>query len=64
MGSWIRFQSTLPVWGATLAKAESYSGLIFQSTLPVWGATTTGSLAIIKVNGFQSTLPVWGATWT
>ena len=26
------------------------------------GERPTGSLAIIKVNGFQSTLPVWGAT--
>ena len=34
------FQSTLPVWGATIAAAVL--GLLlaqFQSTLPVWGAT-------------------------
>ena len=35
------FQSTLPVWGATVSSYQ-YSRLppTFQSTLPVWGATT------------------------
>ena len=36
----IIFQSTLPVWGATLANLVRHSNDIqFQSTLPVWGAT-------------------------
>ena len=34
-----RFQSTLPVWGATEETENPVSNLIFQSTLPVWGAT-------------------------
>ena len=34
-----RFQSTLPVWGATTATPSEISPLTFQSTLPVWGAT-------------------------
>ena len=37
----IKFQSTLPVWGATISIygiRPSIKG--FQSTLPVWGATT------------------------
>ena len=34
-----KFQSTLPVWGATLVKLLYLMGLLFQSTLPVWGAT-------------------------
>ena len=35
-----RFQSTLPVWGATPSLARpSYRWQRFQSTLPVWGAT-------------------------
>ena len=33
------FQSTLPVWGATILKNRSYGSTAFQSTLPVWGAT-------------------------
>ena len=39
-GSLYRFQSTLPVWGATrLAGKQSRMLERFQSTLPVWGAT-------------------------
>ena len=34
-----RFQSTLPVWGATLARSAVSTLTGFQSTLPVWGAT-------------------------
>ena len=33
------FQSTLPVWGATVTQPRDYAELRFQSTLPVWGAT-------------------------
>ena len=33
------FQSTLPVWGATLSPLGSSAYSSFQSTLPVWGAT-------------------------
>ena len=33
------FQSTLPVWGATLVGDGHFIGGRFQSTLPVWGAT-------------------------
>ena len=40
-----RFQSTLPVWGATLRQASSLnSWVLFQSTLPVWGATTVANI--------------------
>ena len=36
----IRFQSTLPVWGATLhIRIRRQVDKRFQSTLPVWGAT-------------------------
>ena len=35
-----RFQSTLPVWGATVYPAKKGKDVMeFQSTLPVWGAT-------------------------
>ena len=57
------FQSTLPVWGATLVR-ESYSGSeLFQSTLPVWGATLFILVPLLASSRFQSTLPVWGATF-
>ena len=34
-----RFQSTLPVWGATKVQRTQFTFYEFQSTLPVWGAT-------------------------
>ena len=33
------FQSTLPVWGATMGRETAPDHERFQSTLPVWGAT-------------------------
>ena len=33
------FQSTRPVWGATLVIGKVIEDLPFQSTRPVWGAT-------------------------
>ena len=35
----MKFQSTPPVWGATLFPPRSASLWTFQSTPPVWGAT-------------------------
>ena len=41
-----RFQSTLPVWGATLLTIAIISLVTgFQSTLPVWGATSLPTLS-------------------
>ena len=58
----LKFQSTLPVWGATRGQAGfSGPGPEFQSTLPVWGATCIGPYTR-RFPKFQSTLPVWGAT--
>ena len=37
----LRFQSTLPGWGATKGRLRTDPPSQFQSTLPVWGATTT-----------------------
>ena len=34
-----KFQSTLPVWGATIGSVPFDAAPKFQSTLPVWGAT-------------------------
>ena len=55
------FQSTLPVWGATLMACRPALPPRFQSTLPVWGATRRACWASSSAE-FQSTLPVWGAT--
>ena len=55
------FQSTLPVWGATIGEGHMELHVRFQSTLPVWGATIS-SCDILVMLAFQSTLPVWGAT--
>ncbi len=33
------FQSTLPLWGATICGLSILKPLSFQSTLPLWGAT-------------------------
>ena len=61
------FQSTRPVWGATLTLNQMiFVAMEFQSTRPVWGATqivikNCNQYQIIKVQ-FQSTRPVWGAT--
>ena len=36
----LSFQSTLPVWGATIdCQGVTDASVLFQSTLPVWGAT-------------------------
>ena len=59
-----KFQSTLPVGGATPACLRPcLRPTIFQSTLPVGGATSYGALPVIPLSAFQSTLPVGGATW-
>ena len=42
-----RFQSTLPVWGATCDSDFARFVNKFQSTLPVWGATGTSSFSTI-----------------
>ena len=57
----LSFQSTRPVWGATLAKSDVSTALTFQSTRPVWGATKRRHCRI-SLAKFQSTRPVWGAT--
>ena len=51
----LEFQSTLPVWGATLISLNVMTRtLLFQSTLPVWGATRleTGleALTVISIH--------------
>ena len=42
----IKFQSTLPVWGATIMELINDGYIEFQSTLPVWGATLVNKFLI------------------
>ena len=59
----VRFQSTLPVRGATLLECLKVTWHTqFQSTLPVRGATLILFAANQVCYIFQSTLPVRGAT--
>ena len=46
----IRFQSTLPVWGATFIRKPIDRHILFQSTLPVWGATDMLSIGLLNRN--------------
>ena len=57
-----RFQSTLPMWGAT-AKIHDYNKLKqdFNPRSPC-GERLLGNPTIGKRGEFQSTLPMWGAT--
>ena len=63
--SYFKFQSTLPVRGATRWRRPvlSLQGR-FQSTLPVRGATSSPCCPFAVCCTFQSTLPVRGATLT
>ena len=60
-----RFQSTLPLRGATRCHNCRKPSTAFQSTLPLRGATRVG-FASWTPPKFQSTLPLRGATtvWT
>ena len=58
-----KFQSTLPVRGATATRLWNRTRWrSFQSTLPVRGATTMRMTKARSARQFQSTLPVRGAT--
>ena len=51
------FQSTLPVWGATLASLNRRSEQQFQSTLPVWGATRCKLARLVRRADFNPRSP-------
>ncbi len=57
----VSFQSTHPVWGATVSGQSTGVSVTFQSTHPVWGATPRARNPN-RDKAFQSTHPVWGAT--
>ena len=56
------FQSTLPVWGATLLPFRNQSTPAISIHAPRVGSDTKGGIHILNMDLFQSTLPVWGAT--
>ena len=51
------FQSTLPVWGATLLWRAGFIIDAFQSTLPVWGATRIFPLLANLLKSFNPRSP-------
>ena len=56
------FQSTLPVWGATVIAATPVIPREISIHAPRVGSDSGQSTQDGKLQGFQSTLPVWGAT--
>ena len=58
------FQSTLPVWGATLAALVGHCLEIYFNPRSPCGERLPLSLRYRAMSTFQSTLPVWGATRT
>ena len=59
----IGFQSTLPVWGATLGCSFPAAALGISIHAPRVGSDSCRLSARFVGFQFQSTLPVWGATW-
>ena len=59
----MEFQSTLPVWGATVMKGVDIAYDSYISIhAPRVGSDDWSQESIQDILGFQSTLPVWGAT--
>ena len=57
-----RFQSTLPVWGATCAAGQSLDHKGDFNPRSPCGERRTFANGALTPTEFQSTLPVWGAT--
>ena len=58
----LEFQSTLPVWGATIITSNLRCFLIDFNPRSPCGERLVLFLGRLGCGGFQSTLPVWGAT--
>ena len=56
------FQSTRPVWGATISPACIYSKHGISIHAPRVGRDTGSATNCVCIKKFQSTRPVWGAT--
>ena len=57
-----RFQSTRPVWGATLPVCHRHMRRVNCNPRAPYGARLGVGLYYNNTAGFQSTRPVWGAT--
>ena len=57
-----RFQSTLPVWGATSKSGSTTRTTVISIHAPRVGSDVPYTHTGLKRGLFQSTLPVWGAT--
>ena len=53
----VGFQSTLPLWGATVAIPDKPKRRKFQSTLPLWGATCRGQRVVETIYHFNPRSP-------
>ena len=58
----IRFQSTLPVWGATGRHMQKSDRMPISIHAPRVGSDLFREEVTARTRSFQSTLPVWGAT--
>ena len=58
----LRFQSTLPVWGATGIRRADLAAVWISIHAPRVGSDPRITYERDKLGRFQSTLPVWGAT--
>ena len=56
------FQSTLPVWGATIHHSRPYRSCSISIHAPRVGSDYSLTTRCLAGYEFQSTLPVWGAT--
>ena len=57
-----KFQSTLPVWGATTGVAALTKASVISIHAPRVGSDNVPLGHNVLIMPFQSTLPVWGAT--
>ena len=60
----MKFQSTLPVWGATMRIFPPRPPIAISIHAPRVGSDRTSTVISLSRLLFQSTLPVWGATDT
>ena len=58
-----KFQSTLPVWGATQTSSGCPAGEVYFNPRSPCGERRDAAGSVNHFSEFQSTLPVWGATF-
>ena len=60
----IKFQSTRPLWGATVRHRRVQESLYISIHAPLVGRDFGRPFSSRRITAFQSTRPLWGATWT